>query len=188
MGMIILSAPISVLMGGIGVISLAGIVVNNAIVLIDYIRQLREKGIPSQDAIVIAGMVRLRPVVLTAVTTILGLLPITIGMDINFYRWPDIVVFGSEGGTFWKPMNHAIIYGLTVATFLTLFMVPVMYSMIESLKANLPRLGTFLYTSAKSPRESMSRLGTTSKPMIATAKAKLHHGVDKIKELQSFRR
>ncbi len=134
LGMTIHSAPISILMGGIGTISLAGIVVNNAIVMIDYIGQLQKRGYEYRDAIVIAGMVRLRPVVLTAVTTVLGLMPITMGMDINFYRWPDVVVFGSEGGTFWKPMNHAIIYGLGVATFLTLFLVPVLYSLTEGLK------------------------------------------------------
>ena len=140
LGMSVHSAPISVLMGGIGTISLAGIVVNNAIVLVDYINQLREKGHACHEAIVIAGMVRLRPVVLTAITTILGLLPITLGMDIDFYRWPNFVVFGSEGGTFWKPMNHAIIYGLAVATFLTLFLVPVLYSMTEGIKLRLTRL------------------------------------------------
>jgi multidrug efflux pump subunit AcrB len=137
LGMSIHGAPISVLMGGIGMISLAGIVVNNAIVLIDYIGQLRTRGISKKEAVVLAGMTRLRPVVLTAVTTILGLLPITMGMDIDFYRWPNVVLFGSEGGTFWKPMNLSIIYGLSVATFLTLFLVPVLYSVVESGKAKL---------------------------------------------------
>ena len=115
-------------------------VVNNAIVLIDYIGQLRDKGYDYYDAIVVAGMVRLRPVVLTAVTTILGLLPISVGMDINFYRWPNVVVFGSEGGTFWLPMNLAIIYGLGVATFLTLFLVPVLYLLTEKSKIGLGNL------------------------------------------------
>ncbi len=132
LGMSVHATPISVLMGGIGAISLAGIVVNNAIVLIDYIGQLRRRGYSSREAVVLAGMTRLRPVVLTAVTTILGLLPITMGMDIDFYRWPNVVLFGSEGGTFWKPMNLSIIYGLAVATFLTLFLVPVLYSVVDS--------------------------------------------------------
>ncbi|MBT4290242.1 MAG: efflux RND transporter permease subunit [Deltaproteobacteria bacterium] len=140
LGMSVHNLPISVLMGGIGTVSLAGIVVNNAIVLIDYIGQLRDKGYDYYDAIVVAGMVRLRPVVLTAVTTILGLLPISVGMDINFYRWPNVVVFGSEGGTFWLPMNLAIIYGLGVATFLTLFLVPVLYLLTEKSKIGLGNL------------------------------------------------
>ncbi|MBF0278749.1 MAG: efflux RND transporter permease subunit [SAR324 cluster bacterium] len=140
LGMIIHGLPISVLMGGIGTISLAGIVVNNAIVLIDYTNQLRARGFSRHEAIVLAGMVRLRPVMLTAVTTLLGLLPITMGMDINFYRWPDVVVFGSEGGTFWKPMNFAVIYGLTVATFLTLIMVPILYSLNDHAKVKLKKI------------------------------------------------
>ena len=74
------------MMGGIGVISLAGVVVNNAIVLIDYINQLRASGMERFEAVVQAGLSRLRPVLLTAVTTILGLIPVTIGMDINVYR------------------------------------------------------------------------------------------------------
>jgi multidrug efflux pump len=140
LGMSLHGTPISILMGGIGVISLAGIVVNNAIVLIDYTGQLRSRGYAIKDAIVTAGMVRLRPVILTAVTTILGLIPITLGMDIDFYRWPDVIRFGSEGGTFWRPMNLSIIYGLSVATLLTLFLVPVLYSLNESGKQRLSTL------------------------------------------------
>lgn len=140
LGMIIHDRPISILMGGIGTISLAGVVVNNAIVLIDYTNQLRKRGFSCHDAVVLAGMVRLRPVVLTAVTTILGLLPITMGMDINFYRWPDVVVFGSEGGTFWKPMNFAVIYGLSVATFITMLIVPILYSLNDAGKERFKKL------------------------------------------------
>ena len=122
------------------VISLAGIVVNNAIVLIDYTGQLRDRGHNYREAIILAGMTRLRPVVLTAITTILGLVPVTMGMDIDFYRWPQVVLFGSEGGTFWKPMNLAIIYGLAVATFLTLFLVPTLYWLAETSKARMKEL------------------------------------------------
>jgi multidrug efflux pump subunit AcrB len=135
LGLMIHDRPFSVVMGGIGVISLAGVVVNNAIVLIDFINQLRRRGMAVNEAVVLAGMVRLRPVVLTAVTTVLGLMPIAIGMDVDFYRWPRVIVFGSEGGTFWLPMALATIYGLTVATVLTLVVVPVLYSGVESLKA-----------------------------------------------------
>lgn len=134
LGLTIHDRPFSIMMGGIGIISLAGVVVNNAIVLIDYIAQLRDKGKSVRDAVVLAGMLRLRPVFLTAITTILGMVPIAIGMDINFYRFPNIVVFGSEGGAMWVPMAHAVMYGLAVSTVLTLVVVPVLYSLIHSLK------------------------------------------------------
>ncbi|MBF0288787.1 MAG: efflux RND transporter permease subunit [SAR324 cluster bacterium] len=137
LGMIVHGLPVSILMGGIGTISLAGIVVNNAIVLIDYTNQLRRRGHSCHDAIVLAGMVRLRPVVLTAITTLLGLLPITMGMDINFYRWPNVVIFGSEAGTFWLPMNYAVMYGLGVATVMTLILVPILYSLNDAAKQKL---------------------------------------------------
>ncbi|MBF0236418.1 MAG: efflux RND transporter permease subunit [SAR324 cluster bacterium] len=133
MGIMIHDVPFSVMMAGIGVVSLAGIVVNNAIVLIDFIQQLTRRGIPRDEAIALAGMARMRPVMLTAITTVLGLVPVAIGMDLNFYRWP-IAVFGAESSTFWKPMANAIIYGLSVATFLTLFVVPVLYSTLDGLK------------------------------------------------------
>lgn len=138
-GMTIHQSPISIMMGGIGVISLAGVVVNNAIVLIDYIQQLRAKGMAKNEAIVLAGMLRMRPVLLTAITTILGLMPITMGMDINFYR-SQIIKFGSEGGATWVPMAQAVIYGLGVATVLTLIVVPTIYSVMDSSKEGIIRL------------------------------------------------
>ena len=131
LGMIIHGSPVSIMMGGIGVISLAGVVVNNAIVLIDYIGQLRKNGSSLRDAIVLGGMLRLRPVLLTALTTILALIPITIGLDINFSRSPAVVL-GSESGQMWYMMAQSVIYGLGMATILTLIFVPVLYSLIES--------------------------------------------------------
>jgi multidrug efflux pump len=139
LGFSIHSLPLSIMVGGIGVIALAGVVVNNAIVLIDYIGQLRKKGHNMREAIILSGMTRLRPVLLTAVTTMLGMLPITIGMEINFYQWP-FVFFGSESGTMWKPLNVAVLYGIGIATFLTLFMVPTMYYLAEVGKDNIRKL------------------------------------------------
>jgi len=138
LGLMIHDRPFSIMMGGIGVISLAGIVVNNAIVLIDFINQLRRQGMDLARAVVMGGMVRLRPVLLTAVTTVLGLLPVAIGMDIDFFR-EEMVVFGSEGGTFWLPMALAVIYGLSVATVLTLIVVPVLYYTVEDTKQDMMR-------------------------------------------------
>ncbi|MBT4289887.1 MAG: efflux RND transporter permease subunit [Deltaproteobacteria bacterium] len=139
LGFSIHDQPLSIMVGGIGVIALAGVVVNNAIVLIDYIGQLRKKGHDMREAIILSGMTRLRPVLLTAVTTMLGMLPITIGMEINFYQWP-FVFFGSESGAMWKPLNVTVLYGIGVATFLTLFMVPTLYYLAESGKENVKKL------------------------------------------------
>jgi multidrug efflux pump len=129
-GLIINRMAFGVMMTGVGIISLAGIVVNNAIVLIDFINKQREAGKPLTEAIVEAGMVRLRPVLLTAGTTILGLLPMAQGFDINVREMKFVT--GSGSMEFWGPMAIAVIYGLFFATILTLIVVPVMYHLIES--------------------------------------------------------
>ncbi|MEL7371361.1 MAG: efflux RND transporter permease subunit, partial [Myxococcota bacterium] len=125
----------------IGIISLAGIVVNNNIVLIDYAMQLRDQGLPKKEAIVTAGATRLRPVLLTAMTTVLGLIPLTFGINVDFVGFltkfePDFQI-GSASTQFWGPMGTAIISGLTFATFLTLVIVPVMYSLMDSVEGRL---------------------------------------------------
>jgi multidrug efflux pump subunit AcrB len=129
------------LMTFIGVISLAGIVVNNNIVLIDYIMQLRDRGYSKSDAIIQGGATRLRPVILTAMTTVLGLVPLTFGINIDFVGllidFKPAFQFGSENTQFWGPMGTAIISGLVFATFLTLVIVPVMYSLFDSVAAKL---------------------------------------------------
>ncbi len=141
-----------VMMTGIGIVSLAGIVVNNAIVLIDYIDLLRarkreelgyEEGqsLPMPlaiECIVQAGKTRLRPVLLTAITTILGLIPLAIGLNINFYtiisELDAHIYLGGDNVAFWGPMSWTIIFGLTFATFLTLVVVPAMYLLAEKMK------------------------------------------------------
>lgn len=145
-----------VIMTGIGIVSLAGIVVNNSIVLIDYIDLYRgykeeEKGEAlnwheSFEAIVDGGRIRLRPVLLTAITTVLGLIPLAIGLNIDFYGLisafrPDIF-FGGDNANFWSPMAWTVIFGLTFATFLTLVMVPVMYAISEQIKGAFQRLSS----------------------------------------------
>ena len=122
----------------IGIISLAGIVVNNNIVLIDYTNQLRSRGRDKRASIVEAGATRLRPVLLTALTTVLGLIPLTFGINIDFVGLltnlePDFRI-GSANTQFWGPMGTTIIAGLTFATFLTLVIVPVLYSVFDSLQ------------------------------------------------------
>jgi len=136
LGLILTRTPFN-LFTFIGIIALAGIVVNNNIVLVDYIMQLRGRGQEKQEAIIEGGATRLRPVLLTALTTILGLVPLTFGINVDFVGLladfaPNFQI-GSENTQFWGPMGTAIISGLTFATFLTLVIVPVMYSTFDSL-------------------------------------------------------
>jgi multidrug efflux pump subunit AcrB len=152
-GLLIFRMDFVVLMTMIGIISLAGIVVNNAIVLIDYInltiiRKRRELGLPVDGkltpdllvaCVVEGGKTRLRPVLLTAITTILGLLPLALGININFRTLitelnPNFYI-GGENVAFWGPMGWAIVFGLTFATFLTLVVVPILFYLINKLKA-----------------------------------------------------
>jgi multidrug efflux pump subunit AcrB len=140
LGLILTRTPFG-LMTFIGVISLAGIVVNNNIVLIDYIMQLRDRGLDKQMAIIEGGATRLRPVLLTALTTVIGLIPLTFGIGVDFVGLvtdlrPNLQ-FGSENTQFWGAMGTSIISGLTFATFLTLVIVPVMYSVFDSLASKL---------------------------------------------------
>ena len=131
-GLLVTGTAFGIIMTGIGVISLAGVVVNNAIVLIDYYNQQLAKGMSSLDALVRAGTVRFRPVMLTAITTILGLLPMATGISFDFRKlaW-DI---GGESSQWWGPMAVAVIFGLGFATLLTLIVVPVLCSLAHSLK------------------------------------------------------
>jgi multidrug efflux pump subunit AcrB len=130
-GLIITGTPFGIIMTGIGVISLAGVVVNNAIVLCDFIVRLRREGSEKTRAVVDAGAIRLRPVLLTAVTTILGLIPLTLGINIGFFE--GTLEFGAESSQWWGPMGVAVIAGLTVATVLTLVIVPVTYHTLDEL-------------------------------------------------------
>jgi len=132
MGLLLTGTAFGIIMTGIGVISLAGVVVNNAIVLIDYYKQLLGRGISSREALVRAGLTRFRPVMLTAITTLLGLLPMATGVSFDFkkFGW-DI---GSESSQWWGPMAVAVIFGLGVATLLTLVVVPVLCSLEFSLR------------------------------------------------------
>ncbi len=137
-GLMILQMPFGSMMTGLGIISLAGIVVNNAIVLLDYVEQLRAEGRSVFDALVRAGLTRFRPVILTAITTVLGLVPMAIGVSIDFTKGKLIV--GSQSAAWWGPMAVAIIFGLAVATFLTLVVVPTLYAITEDMRMGWSRL------------------------------------------------
>ena len=131
-------APFNIIMTGMGIISLAGVVVNNAIVLIDYINQLKARGLPVTEAVWRAGMVRFRPVMLTAITTALSLLPTVLGysLDIQNLR----IARGGSSVEMWGPMANAVVTGLLVATFLTLVAVPAMYRLSDSVSELIKRV------------------------------------------------
>ncbi len=150
LGLVIFRMEFVILMTMIGIISLAGVVVNNAIVLLDYTnlvlkRKLDEQGYDESEtvgsiellneSIVESGKTRLRPVLLTAITTVLGLVPLAIGLNFDFLKLytefnPDFYM-GGDNSAFWGPMSWTVIFGLTFATFLTLIVVPIMYYFLK---------------------------------------------------------
>jgi multidrug efflux pump len=151
-GIVITGAPFVIMMTMMGIISLAGIVVNNGVVLLDYTQLLIDRkketlGLDENaylkidalfECVVLAGKARLRPVLLTAITTILGLIPLAIGLNLNFYtlfrEFDPNIYFGGDNVIFWGPLAWTVIYGLFVATFLTLIVVPILFFLITQLK------------------------------------------------------
>jgi multidrug efflux pump subunit AcrB len=158
LGIQIFNMDFVILMTGIGIISLAGVVVNNAIVLIDFVelerkRRALELDLESSDdlsyselvaSIIRAGSTRMRPVLLTAITTVLGLLPLAIGINLNFFTllsdFDAQFYIGGDNVMFWGPLAWAVIFGLSFATFLTLVIVPVTYLLIDRAKMRVLRL------------------------------------------------
>jgi multidrug efflux pump subunit AcrB len=152
LGLVIFRMEFVVMMTMIGIISLAGVVVNNAIVLIDFMQLLQQRRraelgmaedepLPMAEVVLAvedAGARRLRPVLLTAITTVLGLIPLAIGLNINFFTlFTDLdpqFTLGGDNTAFWGPMSWTVIFGLTFATFLTLVIVPVMYLILAKVK------------------------------------------------------
>ncbi|MBM3335670.1 efflux RND transporter permease subunit, partial [Candidatus Sumerlaeota bacterium] len=143
-GLIVTQMPFSVIMTGLGVISLAGVVVNNAIVLLDYTQLLRSWGRTREEALVEAGLTRFRPVILTAVTASLGLFPTAVGVSFDFFRGKWIV--GTESSQWWQPMATAVVFGLMMATVLTLVIVPTIYSLLDSGLERVRSLFAFQHT------------------------------------------
>lgn len=132
LGQIAFQMPFGIVMTGIGVISLAGVIVNNNIVLVDYINILLKRGMTVKEAVVQAGIRRFRPVTLTALTTVLGLIPLTFGFgfDVATFAFKN----GGEDAQFWRSMGVAVIFGLTFGTVLTLIIMPVMFSVVDESK------------------------------------------------------
>jgi multidrug efflux pump subunit AcrB len=141
-GLLFIRSPFGIIMTGVGVISLAGVVVNNGIVLVDYINKLRERGFSINDAIIAGGATRLRPVILTAITTILGLIPMVTGVSFDFHIWE--ISWVSESTQWWRSMAIVVIFGLMISTFLTLLVVPTLYSLLEAFQSNIVHIIEFM--------------------------------------------
>ena len=129
---------VSGLMTGLGIVGLAGIVVKNGILVIEFADELRSRGMKTREAVIQAGKTRIIPVLLTAVAAILAFMPIAIGFNINFYTlFSELnphIFFGGDSVSFWKPLSWTIIFGLAFAFFMTLIIVPAMYLIAERLK------------------------------------------------------
>ena len=140
LGFVVFKLEISVMMTGIGIIAVAGVVVKNGIIIIDYIDNRIASGMDKMEAIVQAGATRLTPVLLTALSTILGLVPLAIGLNFNFSslftRLDPQLYFGGDNAAFWNPLAMTIIFGLSFATVLTLVVVPAMYAIVFARKKN----------------------------------------------------
>ena len=141
-GLLFIKSPFGIIMTGVGVISLAGVVVNNGIVLVDYINKLRERGMNINDAVISGGATRLRPVILTAITTILGLIPMVTGVSYDFHVWE--ISWVSESTQWWRSMAIVVIFGLMIATFMTLLVVPTLYSLLESFQSSIVHIIEFM--------------------------------------------
>jgi multidrug efflux pump subunit AcrB len=141
LGYAIFNMEISIMMTGVGIVALAGIVVKNGILIVEFIDLMREQGMELKEAIIEGGKTRMTPVLLTAIATILGLIPLAVGLNIDFVKlFTELnphIYFGGDNVAFWGPLSWTMIFGLTFATFLTLILVPVMYMISEKLKLKL---------------------------------------------------
>jgi multidrug efflux pump subunit AcrB len=131
LGVIIFRMDLVIMMTGLGVVALGGIVVRNGILIVEFSDRMKERGLKTRNAIVEAGRTRITPVVLTATATMLGLVPLAVGMNINFVTlFTELnphIYFGGDNVAFWGPLAWTIIFGLSFATFLTLVFVPALY-------------------------------------------------------------
>lgn len=155
MGLLVTDQPFGIVMSGIGVIALAGIVVNNNIVLIDTFDRIRETGVSTREAILHTGAQRLRPVLLTTVTTILGLMPMVLGVNIDFAS--RLVQVGAPSTQWWTQLSSAIVFGLSFATILTLLFTPCALMLRENLRVRFARDDQDQQGSPDGPRSPLPR-------------------------------
>ncbi len=144
LGFALTGMSVSIVMTGIGIIGLAGIVVKNGILVIEFADELRKRGLKTHEALVQAGRTRIIPVMLTAIATILGLIPLAVGLNIDFIAMFEElnphIYFGGDSAVFWKPLSWTIIYGLIFAFFMTLLVVPALYIITEMLMRPMRRM------------------------------------------------
>ena len=135
LGFALTGMEFSVVMSGMGIVGLAGIVVKNGILVIEFADELRARGMKTKEAVVQAGKTRIIPVLLTALAAILAFIPIAVGFNINFVtmlaEYNPKIFFGGDNVTFWKPLSWTIIFGLVFAFLMTLLVVPAMYLIAE---------------------------------------------------------
>ena len=143
LGYALTGMTIATIMLGVGIVGLAGIVIKNGILLIEFTDELRGRGMRTREAAIQAGKIRIIPVLLTALATMLGLLPLAVGFNIDFQSFFQTlnphIYFGGDSVVFWGPLSWTIIYGLIFAFFLTLIMVPSMYLIAERLRRPMER-------------------------------------------------
>lgn len=144
LGFALTGMTVSVVMTGVGILGLAGIVIKNGILVIEFADELRSRGMKTREAVIEAGKTRIIPVLLTALAAILALIPLAVGFNINFVTlFSELnprIFFGGDNVTFWKPLSWTIIFGLIFAFFMTLFMVPSMYLIAERLKRPMTKM------------------------------------------------
>ncbi len=143
LGVMIFGMDLVILMTGLGIVALGGIVVRNGILIVEFIDSKKKEGMPTRRAIIEGGKTRITPVILTATATMLGLVPLAVGMNINFVTMftelnPHIY-FGGDNVAFWGPLAWSIIFGLSFATFLTLMFVPALYELDYTIKLKMQK-------------------------------------------------
>lgn len=185
-GLVVFQMPFGIIMTGIGIISLAGVVVNNAIVLIDYVDILRTRdGLGVYDALLQGGMTRFRPVILTAITTVLGLVPLATGFNFDFLTFFSnpveffsnmhlYVYSGGAQAAWWAPMAIAVIVGLSFSTLITLILVPVLYSLFDSAERRMKR---YFYDRKETKLAAAAISNGTSKHRIPSSEVEVEDEV-----------
>ncbi|HMI00844.1 MAG TPA: efflux RND transporter permease subunit [Pedobacter sp.] len=156
LGVTIFRMDLSIVMTGLGIVALAGIVVRNGILLVEFTELMVEQGMPVYEAVVEAGRTRMTPVLLTATATMLGLIPLAVGMNLDFVTlFTELnphLYFGGDNAVFWGPLSWTIIFGLSFATFLTLVLVPCMYLVADNNKKRLKKM-----LASKTQKEELPR-------------------------------
>ncbi len=142
-GVMIFHMSLVILMTGLGIVALGGIVVRNGILIVEFIDVKKKEGVPTRRAIIAGGRTRITPVILTATATMLGLVPLAVGLNINFKtlfsEMNPHIYFGGDNVMFWGPLAWSIIFGLSFATFLTLMFVPALYQLDYTIRLRMAR-------------------------------------------------